>query len=217
MTREEHDALAGELQSRVASLEAVTRELTNVEQERERLRVLLRELQSQNEELRSKILDPPPRPVLDADGDSEFDDALAAVDAAAAAMSKLPDIAREALFQRHRSGAALTVGGMNDDFTVDQAKTFEEQGYVSWVEDESQQVTARRNNPRVSAADDALRRVREVAFEADYGASRAEAPLRIRPWLKDTYGIEDPTFELRPTWEKLGFLKIQSPRRQRFR
>ena len=82
----------------------------------------------------------------------------------------------------------------------------EENGYLSWVEDVEQTVSARQPNPRVGAAAEALHQARRLAFGGVSWESRAHAAPWARAFLREEYGIDDPEFELRPVWVELGFL-----------
>lgn len=194
---EEHKSAANRLRTAVADLE----------EERDRLRRYTRELAAQNEQLRELVPDAPPPPNFEDDENAQYlAEAAAAIDVAARHMSRLPAIACEAIFRHFLDGQPLTVGGQLDRFSVHVATQNVEQGYVDWFEDEAQAVTARKAQPDVDAAFSALTRVREAAFDGISMNARSEAGDWIKPFLKEKYDITDPTFELRPTWEKLGFL-----------
>jgi hypothetical protein len=133
-------------------------------------------------------------------------EAEGAIELAAKKMDALPSIAAEALFQLFHAGQPLTVGGASDEFDVDVARKYEEDGFLSLVEDLDQAVMPRRENPTIEEAESALKQVREIVFDGVSPYGRASAGERSKPLLKDKYGITDPTFELRPVWESLGFL-----------
>jgi SEFIR domain len=122
------------------------------------------------------------------------------------AVQRLPPIVREALFQYAHNAQPVTVGGTLDRFTVEEAIRREEEGYLNWVEDAEQTVSARQANPRVGAAATALLRVRSLAFGGVSWESRAQAAPWARSLLRDEFGIDDPEFELRPVWVKLGLI-----------
>lgn len=133
-------------------------------------------------------------------------DAKEAIVATRQAMRGLPPIVREALFQYFHSAQPLTVGGTLDRFAVEEAVRREEEGYLAWIEDVEQTVSARQAHPRVGAAASALRRVRSLAFGGVSWEPRAQAAPWARSLLRDEYGIDDPEFELRPVWVQLGFI-----------
>jgi len=135
------------------------------------------------------------------------DRARTAIADAREAMSVLPEIARETIFQYLRTKAPLTVGGEGDRFAIDVAIRAEEAGYINWVEDEDQMITPRAAHPRVGAALSALQDVRAVVFGGDSMTSRARAAPWAQLLLHDEYGIDDAEFELRPLWVQLGFLE----------
>lgn len=149
-----------------------------------------------------------------AEEESSTDDELAeAVDFARQAimdarqtLRRLPAIAREALFQYFHNGQPLTVGGSLDRFSVEDAIRAEEDGYLSWVEDVEQTVTARQAHPHIGMAVDALQRTRNLAFGGVSWESRAQAAPWAKALLREEYGIEDAEFELRPVWVQLGFI-----------
>jgi hypothetical protein len=122
------------------------------------------------------------------------------------AMTTLPAIAQEALFQYFHNGQPLTVGGTLDRFGLEDAVRNEEAGFLSWVEDVEQTVSARQLNPHVDAAITALQRVRRSVFGGVSWKGRAEAAPWARTLLREEYAVDDPEFELRPVWVALGFL-----------
>jgi SEFIR domain len=205
------------LQRRVVMLDAQLAadlpvyERTPIENERVVLRATLAALSSSE----AAEIQPPLSPN---DNDVRPDEVLEAAErgqaviaSACSAVQPLPPIAREALFQYFRSKAPLTVGGDGDDFGIREAIRAEEQGFVSWVEDEDQKITPRTASPAVEAAILALRDVRAVVFGGDSLSSRARAAPWARLLVRDEYGVEDAEFELRPTWEALGFLPERRP------
>lgn len=160
------------------------------------------------------VPEPPEAPELKGDETAELlQEAESAIENAKGKVGPLPDIVREALFQHFHSGNPLTVGGMEDRFTLDVAQRNVELGYLAWVEDEQQLVTIRRSNPDIDEALGALKWVREVVFEGVSYEGEAKAQNWAKPLLKNRFGITDPTFELRPVWEALGFLKMPLRRR----
>jgi hypothetical protein len=193
------------LERRATSLDE---ELDEVREARDRLQTYSRELKAQNETLRERVAEAPPPPELDESDETSrlVADARAAIEVAQRHMEALPAIVREGMFQDYHAGQPLTVGGYGDPFGVAIAREAVEQGYLTWREDEEQVATVRFVQPEVEAAAYALSNVRELVFEGSSYESRAEAPAWVRPFLKDTFGITDPTFELRPTWEAFGFL-----------
>jgi len=173
----------------------------------ERLRDHARKLETQNESLRMSATDAPAAPVLEEDEHARYlKEIETSIELAATKMHELPSIAAEALFQFFHSGDPLTVGGPSDLFPIETARKFEEQGYLSLVEDQAQAVTPRREQPIVAVAESALEQVREIVFSGASFNSRARASDWAKPILKEKYGVDDPTFELRPVWEALGFL-----------
>lgn len=183
------------------------RELVDANADRERLQRYSRDLLTQNQMFREGEAHVPPPPILEGDPMIQWvTDAKTAIDHARETVGLLPVIAREALFQQYHDGQPLTVGGYQDRFPVHVAQTHVEQGWLTRVEDAEQMVTPRTIKPEVDAADSALRRVREIVFDASSSDSTADAPAWARPFLKDEYGITDPKFELRPVWEALDLL-----------
>jgi hypothetical protein len=205
----EPDAIPGdehrELAERAA---AVQRALAAAEEARDRLQRFSRELKTQNEQLRERVKEAPPPPELEERDEAAqgIAQARAAIEVAQKHMGELPAVVREGLFQYHHDGRPLTVGGIKDRYSVDEARKWVEHGYLTWVEDEPQMVTPRTAAPEVDEADSAVGSVREMVFGGASWDSRAEAGPWIRPLLKEEFGIADPTFELRPVWEALGFL-----------
>jgi hypothetical protein len=189
-------------------LASVTREMEEVREARARLERFGRELRTQNEQLREQVSNAPSSPTLDETDETTraIGEAKAAIEVARRHMQDLPPIVREALFQQYHDARPLTVGGYSDTFSTDVARQNVEQGYLTWIEDSEQMVTPRTDQPTVDDADSSLRSLRETVFEGVSWDSRAEAPTWIRPLLKDAFGIADPTFELRPTWEALELL-----------
>jgi hypothetical protein len=180
-------------------LAAHAKELGDLRATVARLSHYSKSLAAQNDELRSRVQDAPPPPELEGDENAYYiAEAENAIDRASQLMAELPEIVREALFHRYRDGQALTVGGFNDRFTVDMARTQVELGRLNWLENEEQQVHPRVENPAVGKADDALARVREAAFDGTMMSGTSEAGDWIKPFLKERYGIVDPVFELRP-------------------
>ena len=162
----------------------------------------------------SSLAAPSPSDAVILGGSSSGDELSQACNAAREAIAiaqqttrTLPGIAREALFQYFRGGQPLTVGGTLDRFALEDAIRAEENGYVNWVEDVEQTVSARQAHPRVAAATQALHKVRNLAFGGVSWEARAQAAPWARALLRDDYGIEDPEFELRPVWVQLGLLK----------
>lgn len=128
------------------------------------------------------------------------------IDDAARKAADLPAIVREALYQYFHDRQPLTVGGTGDLFTIFDAKSAVEHGYLQWDDDAPQALTIRHEQPVVAEVEVALQRVRQFAFDGVAFEDKAEAGEWIRPLLKDRYAIADPTFELRPVWQALGFL-----------
>ncbi len=189
-------------------LERVERDKADLTDANDRLRDFSRKLETQNQSLRLQPFEEaPPAPVLEQEEHVQYQaEVEGAIELAARKTSVLPPIAVEALFQFFHSGHPLTVGGESDRFPVETARRYEEEGYLSLVEDQEQAVTPRREHPDVGAAESALEQVRELVFDGVSFNSQAVAGDWAKPLLKEKYGISDPTFELRPAWEALGFL-----------
>lgn len=132
--------------------------------------------------------------------------AQALIEEAARQATAMPKIVREALYQYFHDRRALTVGGSEDVFTVFDAKSAVEHGYLNWDDDQPQALTLRHEQPAVADLEAALKSVRQSVFDGVVFEGKAEAGEWVRPLLKDRYAIGDPTFELRPVWKALGFL-----------
>ena len=132
--------------------------------------------------------------------------AQALIEEAARLATVAPKIVREALYQYFHDRRALTVGGSEDVFTVFDAKSAVEHGYLNWDDDTPQALTLRHEQPAVADLEAALKAVRQFVFDGVAFEGKAEAGEWVRPLLKDRYAISDPTFELRPVWDSLGFL-----------
>jgi hypothetical protein len=198
---------APEYEEVVGVRDALQKESSDLTQDRDRLRKFTRELATQNEQLRARVPEAPAAPQMEGDETAQaIAEAESAIEVAQNHLKELPDIVRESLFQYYHDGRPVTVGGLTDRFATDTARVNVEQGYLSWVEDEPQTVTPRHQQPQVDNAESALRSVRDIVFSGQSFESRSEAADWIRPLLKDKYGIQDPTFELRPVWQALGFL-----------
>jgi hypothetical protein len=128
------------------------------------------------------------------------------IEAAARRAAEVPKIIREALYQYFHDRRALTVGGSEDAFTIFDAKAAVEHGYLNWDDDQSQALTLRHEQPAIADIETALKRIRQFVFGGVVFEGKAEAGEWIRPLLKERYAITDPTFELRPVWQALGFL-----------
>lgn len=204
----ESDTVPGyEHREALDQLESVNTELTDVKAVRDQLRDFARELKTQNDQFREDMDAAPPAPTLAQDENARYlAEADLAISLAKRRMDELPRIVKEAMFQHYHDGRSLTVGGAEDTFPVGQARKEVEQGYLSWVEDEPQTVTARWSQPDVDKAKDALNAVRESVFDGTSFHARSDAGDWIAPYLKEKYELDDPTFELRPVWEALGFI-----------
>lgn len=132
--------------------------------------------------------------------------AQALIEEAARQAADTPRIVREALYQYFHDRRALTVGGSEDVFTVFDAKSAVEHGYLNWDDDEPQALTLRHEQPAVADLEAAIKGVRQFVFDGVVFEGKAEAGEWVRPLLKDRYAISDPTFELRPVWAALNFL-----------
>lgn len=128
------------------------------------------------------------------------------IDAAVQQVAELPWIAREALYQYFHARRPVTVGGAADTFTLPDAQWAVEHGFLYWADDEPQALTLRHEQPAIAEAEAALRRVRQFVFDGEAQDEEARAGEWVRPLLKEDFGISDPTFELRPVWQALGFL-----------
>lgn len=198
---------ASELEASQAAAAERDRENEDLRAEAERLRRLTRDLSAHNAQLRELVPRAPPEPSLEGDERAQrFAAARAAIDVAARRMQELPAIAREALYQQFHDKRPLTVGGQLDRFKYYDASQNEQRGWVEWFEGEEQAVTPRKAKPEVEDADAALRSVREQVFNGTSLDARSEAGVWIKPFLREKYGITDPTFEIKDTWEKLGLL-----------
>lgn len=194
------------IESRLADDSALTRyELDGLRSEKAVIESTLAALRTAAEAAARNISTAPGRSEPDEVAEAA-DHARTVIDEARAATSVLPPVVREALFQYMRSKAPLTVGGERDRFPIADAIRNEEDGYVTWVEDEPQMVTPRTAHPQVEAAFAALQEVRSAVFGGDSLVSRARAAPWAQLLLRDEFDVEDPEFELRPVWVQLGFL-----------
>lgn len=200
---------AHELAGAVSENVRLTRDLEDLAEENQRLSAYTRDLKSQNDQLRDQVPDAPEPPELSGDEDAQaLAEVATTINNAAEKMKLLPNIAREALFQYFHGRNTLTVGGSGDSYSLEDARRYEEKGYLQWVEDVEQEATIRRDQPEVEEAVAALRQVREFVFDGLNYEGEAKAEDWVKPMLKSSYGITDPTFELRPVWEALGFLPV---------
>lgn len=149
---------------------------------------------------------PLPPTLTDEDDAQYIAEADAAIRSAQKKVTEFPQIVRECLFQYFHDQRALTAGGYDDTYSVDEARRWVEHGYLKWEEDEDQRLTLRRDQPEIDEAVASLRQVDEMVFDSSFFDGTSKAGDWIKPFLKSKYGISDPTFQLRPVWEALDSL-----------
>jgi hypothetical protein len=198
---EEHTSL----QERAEDLK---QQLAEEHRNAERMVAYAQRLKVDNERLRDggAASEPPPEP-LDGDETAQaIAKAIASIERAQRAMEDVPDIVRDALFRHFQAKQPLTLGGSADDWNVADAQTAVDDGWLDPEPDGSAAVWPRFAKPELEMAKAALTDVRKRAFDGDSFSTSATAGSWMRPVLRERYEIDDPKFELRPTWESLGLL-----------
>lgn len=196
---------AGERDEWKARAEEQTRRNRDLQDEVERLRKYTTELRTQNEHLHGQVPRAPPPPELEGDETRQWlAEAQETIELAAGAASALPPLAQEALFRKLVDGGAVEIGDFGR-FNSTDAQDVVDAGFVNWAEDDTRAVELRYEQPDVATAVSAFHAVRERIFSDGWG-SRSEAGDWIKGFLRTEYGVTDPVFEIKDTWEKLGFL-----------
>lgn len=175
---------------------------------RDRTQAFAMQLKADNQRLREggDATVPAPSPKLGNEQAIQTSEALQAIEIAKAAMASLPAMVAEAIFQDSHASRPLTVGGTADKYTVADARKYLEYGFLTPYTVDEHELTPRADHPQVGIALAALTDVRAKAFPDSRGANSSVARDWLRPSLLELYGVEDYKFELRTTWEALGFL-----------
>ena len=177
-------------------------------QEAARRREFAARLKADNDRLRAGGAIDVPAPEL-APGDeagAQIADALEAIERAQHATADLPDIVCMALFRHYSGGRPVTVGGLEDQFDASEAEFQADEGYLAWDPEGGGKLWPRFEKAEVEEAKLALDRVRAVAFDGDSFESTATANAVMKPVLRERFGIDDPQFEVLPTWRQLSFI-----------
>jgi hypothetical protein len=199
---------AEELARACADAATNAEELEEAKRVNERLVNYAQRLKADNERLREggETSVPPPEP-LDGDETAQaIAEAIAAIERAQIVMEDVPVIVRDALFRHFQNKRPLTLGGEADEWSTADARAAIDDGWLDPEPDESAAVWPRFDKPELETVKAALTDVRNRVFDGDTFSTSATAGTWIRPVLKERYGVDDPKFELRPTWVALGLL-----------
>ena len=187
---------------------ALAANLETESQEAARRREFAARLKADNDRLRAGGATDVPAPELAAgdEAGTQIAEALEAIERAQKATAELPDIVRMALFRHYSGGRPVTVGGLEDQFDASEAEFQADEGYLAWDPEGGGKLWPRFEKHEVEEAKLALDRVRTVAFDGDSFESTATANTVMKPVLRERFGIDDPQFEVLPTWRQLSFI-----------